>query len=155
MVKHSVALRLGRSWLSLELEPRALRRVEVGFVYYKTGCFLGSPARQTLSPGGVTELKFGVGKVGPRVRAGDVPFQTKGVPAEPTGSSIGAKFPLRGVDAEAAGTLFCREETGSLPFYRLTLGDLEIDRKQHNLLVDFPRMLSHSAAGLCRFFLLL
>ena len=29
------------------------------------------PARQELSPQGVTELKFGDGKVGQRVRAGD------------------------------------------------------------------------------------
>lgn len=48
-------------------------------------------------------MKFGGGKVGQRVRAEDAPC--KGVPAEPAGSSFGTKFPLRGVDAEAAKSL--------------------------------------------------
>lgn len=84
-------------------------------IYYKSGRFLGSPARQVLSPGGVTELEFGDGKVRQRVRAEDVPFQTKGVSAERAGSSLGTKFPLRGVDDEAAGTL-CSAWRKLVPF---------------------------------------
>lgn len=84
-------------------------------IYYKSGRFLGSPAKQVLSPGGVTELEFGDGKVRQRVRAEDVPFQTKGVSAERAGSSLGTKFPLRGVDDEAVGTL-CSARRKLVPF---------------------------------------
>lgn len=58
-------------------------------------------------------MEFGGGKVGQRVRAGDVPC--KGVPEEPAGSSFGTKLPLRGVDGEAAESL-CSAGRKPVPF---------------------------------------
>lgn len=62
---------------------------------------------------------------------------------------LGLKFPLRGVDDEAAG-----RKLVPFPSAGLRWGIWRLTEKQHNSLVDFPRMLAASAASLCRFFLL-
>lgn len=90
-------------------------------------------------------MKFGGGKVGQRVRAGDVPC--KGVPEEPAGFSLGTKLPLRVWMVKLLRVSVLQGGNRFLSLLQACCGDLEVNRTTQFTCWPFPGCsLAHSLA---------